>query len=84
MVQVLGQYTVSYNDYNPAPSLTLTTDENYDLHLLSYSTVVCNCVLGIMEVWGFLAQKSHPKPASHFKICLQINHKPFQQVVMKI
>jgi len=54
-----------------------------------------NCILGIMKVWGFQPKYITQKPASHFlfnsfavlvmhsqaQIYLQINLKPFQQVV---
>ena len=62
---------------------------------LSCSTVVT--VLGIMEVWSFQPKNITQKPTSRFLFnslaalirhsqaqkCLQINPKPFQQVVMK-
>ena len=56
-----------------------------------------NCILGIVEVWGFQSINIAQKPASNFLFnslaalvrhsqaqkCLQINSKFFQQVVMK-
>jgi len=65
-----------------------------DFLIIQYGS---NCKLVIMEVWGFQPKNIIRKPASHFLFnslavlvrysqaqkCLQINPKPFQQVVMK-
>ena len=60
------------------------------------TTIGSNCKLGIMEVYGFQPKISAKEPASYLLFnslgvllrhshaqCLQINPKPFQQVVIK-